>query len=121
ERKRGLIARVMQGKVAPETETLVTQAVGRLSGPPETVFDSLSCLAASRRSQTVAHVRSAAEMSEAQRQRLAEPLSRLYRRRITAHVQVDAELVSGLVVRVGDEVIDGSGAGRLAAVRRAIG
>lgn len=121
ERKRGLIARLLSGRVTPVTESLVSQAVGRLSGPPETVFDLLSSLAAARRDQTIAHVRSAAEMSAAQRERLAESLSRLYGRRITAHVQVDPELLSGLVVRVGDEVVDGSGAGRLAAVRRAIG
>jgi F-type H+-transporting ATPase subunit delta len=34
------------------------------------------------------------------------------------HVEVDPELLSGLVVRVGDEVIDGSAAGRLAALRK---
>lgn len=121
ERKRGLISRLLYGKVTSVTEALVTQAVGRLSGPPAAAFDELSNLAASRRDQTVAHVRSAAPVSELQRQHLVDSLSRVYGRRITAHVEVDPDLLSGLVIRVGDEVIDGSGAGRLAAVRKSIG
>jgi F-type H+-transporting ATPase subunit delta len=39
---------------------------------------------------------------------------------VTVHVEVDPELLSGLVVRVGDEVIDGSAAGRLAALRKSL-
>lgn len=121
EDKRRLLAGLLYGKVTSVTESLVTQAVGRLDAPPETVFDSLSALAASRRDQTIAHVRSSARMSEDQRRRLSESLARLYGRSVTVHVEVDPELLSGLVVRVGDEVIDGSGAGRLASVRKAIG
>ncbi len=119
--KRGLISRLLYGKVSSVTESLASQAVGRLRGSPAAEFDTLSNMAAERRDQTVAHVRSAAAMTELQQQRLADSLSRLYDRRITVHVEVDPTLMSGVVVRVGDEVIDGSGAGRLAAVRKSIG
>ncbi len=121
DRKRQLVSRLLYGKVNAVTEALVTQAVGRLDGPPAATFDALSNMAAERRDQTVAHVRSAAPMSELQQQRLVDSLTRLYGRRVTVHVEVDPELLSGVVVRVGDEVIDGSGAGRLAAVRKSIG
>ena len=64
------------------------------------------------------HVRSAAPLSQAQTERLSAILTRTYGKPVTVHVEVDPELLSGLVVRVGDEVIDGTAAGRLAAVRK---
>ncbi len=121
ERKRQLISRLLYGKVSSVTEALATQGVGRLSGPPAALFDTLSNMAAERRDQAVAHVRSATPMTELQQQNLVDSLSRLYDRRVTVHVEVDPTLLSGVVVRVGDEVIDGSGAGRLASVRKSIG
>ncbi|MBY8854062.1 F0F1 ATP synthase subunit delta, partial [Saccharothrix sp. MB29] len=41
-------------------------------------------------------------------------------RPIALHVEVDPALRGGLIVKIGDEVIDGSVAGRLAALRRDI-
>ena len=51
-------------------------------------------------------------------QRLTDVLSRLYGRTIGLQVTVDPEVLGGLVVQVGDEVIDGSVAHRLEAARR---
>lgn len=115
--KQQVMASLLYGKVTAVTSALVAQAVGRLQTAPADAFDDLSAMAAERRDLTVAHVRSATEVSELQRQRLAETLERLYGRALAVHVEVDPELIGGLVVRVGDEVIDGSAAGRLAAVR----
>lgn len=120
-RKQQLIDSLLYGKVTAVTQALVGQVIGRLKGAPADSFDKLSNLAAVRRDQTVAHVRAAAPISEMQRQRLTESLTKLYGRNIAVHVEVDAQLLGGLVVRVGDEVIDGSAAGRLASVRKNIG
>jgi len=52
-----------------------------------------------------------------QARRLADALSRLSGRRVSVQVDIDREVLGGLVVRLGDEVVDGSIAGRLWAAR----
>jgi F-type H+-transporting ATPase subunit delta len=61
----------------------------------------------------VAHVTTAVALSAAQERRLVDVLTRLYRRPIGLQVTVDPDVLGGLVIRVGDEVIDGSVAHRL--------
>ncbi|TQF65693.1 F0F1 ATP synthase subunit delta [Rhodococcus spelaei] len=118
--KRELLSKLLYGKVTAVTEALSNQAVGRLNTAPADAFNELSELAAARRDKAVAHVRSASALSDAQVERLSATLSRTYGKPVTVHVEVDPELLSGLVVRVGDEVIDGSAAGRLASLRKTL-
>lgn len=118
--KRELLSRLLYGKVTAVTEALANQAVGRLKGAPADAFNELSNLAAAQRNAVVAHVSSASALTSEQSDRLAATLTRTYGKPVTVHVEVDPELLSGLVVRVGDEVIDGSAAGRLAALRKSL-
>lgn len=74
--------------------------------------------AARRQDKVVADVTAAAPLSEDQVTRLTTALGRLYGRGVAVHVEVDPALAGGIRVQVGDEVIDGSVAGRLDAVRR---
>lgn len=74
--------------------------------------------AAERREQLVAQVTSAVALDESQQQRLSTALERIYGRPVVVHAEVDPALLGGLRVAVGDEVIDGSAAGRLAALGR---
>lgn len=121
EGKLSLVAGLVDGKVADATRLLVDQAVTRLSGEPADALDRLSRLAARQREQSVARVRTAVPLSEQQSDRLTTSLSRIYGRDVTVHVEVDPAVTGGLVVQVGDEVIDGSTAGRLAALRTRLG
>ncbi|MGH3933227.1 MAG: F0F1 ATP synthase subunit delta, partial [Pseudonocardiaceae bacterium] len=57
-------------------------------------------------------------LSDQQEQRLIGALARVYRRSISLKVELDPGLLGGLVIRVGDEVIDGSVAGRLEKARQ---
>ena len=66
----------------------------------------------------MAHVTSAVELTAAQEQRLTQILGRLYGRTIGLQVTVDPDVLGGLVIRVGDEVIDGSVVHRLEAAGR---
>lgn len=116
--KQDLLRRLLYGKVTAVTEALVQQAIGRLRGAPADALEGVSRLAAESRDRAVAVVTSASELTEGQRSRLAQTLERIYGKPVIVHAEVDPELISGLVVRVGDEVIDGSGAGRLAQLRR---
>ena len=74
-------------------------------------------LAAARRERYVAYVTAPAPLTEQQERRLAAALARVYGRQVSLQVTVDPALLGGLVVRVNDEVIDGSVVSRLAAIR----
>ncbi|SFA91711.1 ATP synthase F1 subcomplex delta subunit [Amycolatopsis marina] len=119
EAKRALVRNLFGDKVDPVTEILVEQVVVRLNGRGvELGLDELVELAATRRERSVAHVASATELTAEQQERLGEKLRRIYGRPIALHVELDKSIGAGLVIRVGDEVIDGSSAGRLEALRR---
>lgn len=118
--KRELVARLLTGKVEETTLQLTEQAVSRSNGVISGAFDELSDLAASLRRQIVAHVRAATDLTQQQREQLAASLQRIYDKAITVHVQVDPSLLAGVVVHVGDDVIDGSAVGRLQRLRRTL-
>ncbi len=118
--KRDLLARLLTGKVEDVTMQLAEQAVARSHGDAGIAFDQLSDLAASLRKQIVAHVRSATVLTQQQRDQLAASLQRIYDKPVTIHVQVDPTLLAGVVVHIGDDVIDGSAVGRLQRLRQAL-
>ncbi|GAB3208406.1 F0F1 ATP synthase subunit delta [Marinactinospora thermotolerans] len=119
EHKRTLVADLLSGKAAPATITLVTQAVIRPRGRTlEQAIDHFGQLVAERAKRYVAVVRTAVPLSQAQQDRLQDVLTRLYGRAIHLNIDIDPQIVGGLSIRVGDEVIDGTVAGRLAEVRR---
>ncbi len=119
EKRVGLLHDVVGEKVAPVTATLLEQAVRTpRSRNLDVVAEELSELAAARRDRYVAHVRTPVRLTAEQERRLTDSLSRLYGRPISLQAELDPDLLGGLVVRVGGELIDGSVAGRLAAARR---
>ncbi|MDO4685608.1 MAG: F0F1 ATP synthase subunit delta [Corynebacterium sp.] len=115
--KRELLARVLYGKVSSITEALALQVIGRPDSNPIDDMAQLSALAAGLEGKKVAYVVSAVELNEAQEQALVEKLGRIYGRKMSIHAEVDPSLLGGMVVRVGDEVIDGSTAGKLQRLR----
>ena len=114
-----LLRSVVSGKVHPVTELLLVRAVesprGRLI---DRAAEELAELAAASRERSVAKVSTPVGLTEEQQQRLTDTLSRIYRRPISLQVDLRPELIGGLVVRVGDEVIDGSVAAQIAAARQ---
>jgi F-type H+-transporting ATPase subunit delta len=119
EGKAALLDRLLAGKVSPVTERLVRNALTSSHvHSAENEIERLSTMAARRRGQSVAHVTSAVPLTAAQENRLVATLERLYGRTMGLQVQVDPSILGGLVIRVGDEVIDGSIAHRLEAAGR---
>jgi F-type H+-transporting ATPase subunit delta len=119
DRRIGLLDRLLDGKVHAATRRLLEQAVRVPRGVAiEVALERLVELAARRRQRYLAFVRAAAPLTEAQQDRLTETLGRLYGRAIDLEIEIEPELIGGLVIRVNDEVIDGSVAHRLAAVRQ---
>lgn len=120
ESKRALLGQVLYGKVTAVTEALAGQAIARPNAMPADDLDALSRQAAELQGQSVAVVTSATELTTEQRAALEGKLAEIYGREMAVHVQVDQAVLGGMVIRVGDEIIDGSVAGRLSAVRRAL-
>lgn len=115
--KRDLLARVLYGKVTAVTEALALQAIGRPQQNPIDDVAELSASAAALQGRLVAHVVAAEALSKPQEHALAAKLSRIYNHEISIHAEVDSSLLGGVVIRVGDEVIDGSTAGKLQRLR----
>ena len=114
-----LLNKVIESSNADGTAAdLLRQTVGLLRGEraDEAVID-LAELAVARRGEIVAHVTAAAELSDAQRNRLTDVLARIYGHPVAVQLHIDPELLGGLSITVGDEVIDGSIASRLAAAQ----
>jgi ATP synthase F0 subunit b/ATP synthase F1 delta subunit len=100
------------------TAELLAKTVELLRGQPaEVAVQSLAEVAVARRGEVVAQVRAAAELSDDQYTRLTEVLSRIYGHPVTAQVSIDPELLGGLAISVGDEIIDGTLSSRLAAAQ----
>jgi len=115
----GLLRKILDsatGRVSPIVVSLLTQTVELLRGQPaEEAIQFLAEVAAARRGEIVAQVSAAAELSDAQRTRLTEVLGRVYAHPVTVQLQIDAELLGGLLIAVADEVIDGALSSRLTA------
>ena len=101
-----------------ELDGLVDQA---LAGTHRTVGVALAeyqKVAAEVHGRHVATVRVAQPLADADRQRLADALSRRYDRPVHLNMVVEPELIGGVRVEIGDDVIDGTVASRLDDVRR---
>lgn len=117
--KTALLRSLLGGKARPATERLVTRLVSQPRGRSlEGGLEALSKLAAERRNRSVAIVTSAVPLSDQQKQRLGSVLAKLYGRQVHLNLDVDPEVLGGITVRVGDEVINGSIADRLDEAQR---
>jgi F-type H+-transporting ATPase subunit delta len=118
ENKKGLIRDLLGERANPHTVNalgfLIDQGRAREIGR---IAEELARVAAARRAHQVAEVRSAVQLDEPQRQRLAAALSKATGRQVEVKVVVDPTVVGGVVAKVGDEVFDGSVRTRLAEVR----
>lgn len=117
--KAALVHELLGGRANPVTERLVGRLVTAPRGRSlEAGLNALSKLAAERRDRTVAVVTSAVPLDDRQKQRLGEGLAKLYGRRVHLNMDVDPEVIGGIQVRIGDEVINGTIADRLAEAER---
>ncbi len=121
ERKAALVHDLVGGSAAPATVSVLTHLGGNLRGRrPASAVEDLARQASDQRKQVLAEVRSAITLTDEQSTRLAAALTTLQGRLVRLNVLVDPAVLGGIVVRVGDDVIDGSVATRLEQARRAV-
>jgi F-type H+-transporting ATPase subunit delta len=119
EGKSALLDQLLSGRVSPVTEQLLRNVLtGPHAGTAENAVERLSEVASRRRGQSIARVTTAVPLTAAQEERLSDVLRRIYGRTVGLQITVDPTVLGGLIVQVGDEVIDGSIAHRLEAAER---
>lgn len=102
----------------PVTRAALAMVItGEGAGDLRAISDAVSSAASERRSREVAEVTVAAPMDDAEKERLRTALERATGKSLDLKVVVDESLVGGVRARIGDTVIDGSIASRLASIR----
>jgi ATP synthase F0 subunit b/ATP synthase F1 delta subunit len=110
-----LLNSVLNHRASKNAADLLRQTIELLHGErADEAVRELANLAVSRRGEVVAHVTAASELSDAQSDRLTELLTRIYGHPVSIQLNMDPALLGGLTIAVGDEVIDGSLASKLA-------
>ena len=84
------------------------------------IVDQYSALLDAQRGIERAEVISVVELSDEQRQKVADTLEALLDRKIRLTTRVDPSILGGLVARVGDRLIDGSSRAKLNGLRRSL-
>lgn len=120
-KRRSLLARLLEGKnVTMFSEALALQAVGRIEKDPASDLVALAEQAAELRGYRIARVVSAGDLTSEQSAVLAEKLHSIYDHRMSIHNEVDANILGGVRIHVGNEVIDGSTKAKLERMRTAL-
>jgi F-type H+-transporting ATPase subunit delta len=120
-RRVALLDEVLGDKVHVITKALLEHAIRSQRKRTITLaIDDLLEEAAARQARSLARVISAVPLTDEQTSRLAATMSELYAKPITVRTAVVPAVLGGLVIRIGDEVIDGSVASRLIDARHGL-
>ena len=116
--KRRLLKDLLDGKATSATVRLAEQAVAGTHRTVVVALESYQKVAAEHRNRLIATVRVARDLAEHDAQRLQDALARQYSRPVHLNVVVDPDVIGGMRVAIGDDVIDGTVANRLDDARR---
>jgi F-type H+-transporting ATPase subunit delta len=113
-----MLADLLQGKVLAPTQQMIGYVIraGHLRDLVHT-FDWLVELAATERGRRIAEVRTAVDLDSSQRLQLAAALTRTAGRPVEVRVRLDPDVIGGMLVSIGDTVIDGTVRYRLERLR----
>jgi F-type H+-transporting ATPase subunit delta len=118
DRKAELVQTVFGGKVQVATLALLKQAAAARTGTFDKVLAGFGEAVAQRRERTLAVVRTAYPLDDAELERLGAALAKKYGTTVHLNTIVDPTIVGGLKVSIGDDVIDGTISGRIEDARR---
>ena len=121
DRRAAIVDELLDNRALPLTKAVASFIVGAGRGHElPTIVDRFVELAAAGREHAVAEVRSAVSLDDAQKQRVAEALSRATGKKVEVKVIVDASVMGGIVATIGDTVIDGTVRHRLEQLKEQI-
>ena len=121
EGKRVLVAKLLASKVSPSTSRLLAALVSGMRGRSiERTIAFYASAAAARKMRVIAHVKSAVELSQGQKDKLASSLSGKIGQPVRLNVELDPKVLGGLSIRFADELIDATIVNRLADAGRAL-
>jgi F-type H+-transporting ATPase subunit delta len=116
--RQGLVSQLLEGKVQAGTISLIRYVVA--GGRARDIVGTLDWLVeqtAKARGWRIARVRSAAPIEDDQQTTLSESLANLAGAPVELQVELDATLLSGAVIQIGDLQVDASARGRIDALR----
>ncbi len=117
--KEQVVTELLDGKVCAQTLRLARQSVLAPRGRRfDRVLETYLDIAGTRRQQLAATVVSAIDLDATQRERLANALSSHYGKDVHLNVVIDAAVIGGIRVQIGDDVVDGTILRRLEGARR---
>ena len=119
--RRQLIEDLLQGRASTTTVVLAKRAVAARERTFAHTMEGFVALAAAQKNRVVATVRVARPLTAEQRSRLQVALSQQVGRDVLLQEVVDESVLGGIRVELGDEVIEGTVAGRLEQARRLFG
>lgn len=116
--KKDLLKSILDGKVSDITANFLYLLVDRQREAfLGDIVEFFTDLANKARNIAQAEVSSAVELSKDEKKKLAEVLGKITGKKVQTIYSVDASLIGGVVIRIGDKVIDGSVRTRLANLR----
>ena len=108
-RRQQIVEDLLGGRANPVTTSLVSMVVGTgRAGDLTAIIDQLVKLSAAEANREVAEVRSAVDLTDDQKARLATALEAATGKKVELKVIIDPSVLGGLIAQVGDTVIDGS-------------
>lgn len=116
-----LVTRLLDGRADPVTVRLARRALAWNDRVFVRAIDSMLVTAADLKGQTLARVTVARALDPAQEERLRSALEKQAGRPIDLQVTVDPEVVGGVRVALGDQVIEGTISNKLTELERSFG
>ncbi|MCW2810634.1 MAG: atpH [Friedmanniella sp.] len=116
--RENLVGELLAGKATDSTVVLAKRAVAARERTFDHTIEGFVTLAAAQKSRVVATVRVARPLTGEQRDRLRAVLRRQVGRDVAVQEILDPDVVGGVRVELGDEVIDGTVVSRLRSAHR---
>ena len=120
-KRQELVEQLLAGRATPATVALAKRAVAARERTFAHTIEGFVTLAAAQKNRVVATVRVADPLTSVQRERLRRSLSQQAGREVTMQEIVDPDVLGGVHIELGDEVIEGTVAERLEQARRLFG
>lgn len=108
-KRQAVVEDLLGGKASATTTQLISFVVGSGRGKDlPAIINKLVERAASSKSKAIAEVRSAIELTDDQKTRLAAALANATGKSVEVKVIIDPSVLGGLVAQIDDQIIDGS-------------